>query len=196
MGFGDFTQPRVRADGSLAVSQSSNPLRRRQFFANLPPRGHRHLRRGARAESSTCSITASSSSSSSSSATWILVEMPRGSGAGVGALPHAHEHRRSRSRPVSFPCRSLSTRWNTALSRSRSRHAGDGSLRFASSTAFLTVARMRSSSAATNRLTHRSGSSSHAPPNPRSTAPTRRDRGPTPGRARRCARAAGAARWP
>ena len=112
-------------------------------------------------ESSTCSITASSSSSSS--ATWILVELPRGSGAGAGggAFPHARMNIDKSQSPVSFPCRSLSTFWNTALSRSRSRHAGDRDLRFSSSTTAATVARMRSSSAETNRRTHRSGSSCH-----------------------------------
>ena len=63
---------------------------------------------------------------------------------------------------MSLPCRSLSTRWNTVLRKSRSRHAGDSDARFSDSTTCVTEARIRLSILDVNLRMHFSGSMSQA----------------------------------
>ena len=114
--------------------------------------------------SSSCSMIASSSMSSS---TEIFVLLVAGTtvallGGGTGAFPHACMNMERSQSPVSLPCRSLSTRWNTVLRKSRSRHAGDSDARFSVSTTCVTEARIRLSSLDVNLRMHFSGSMSQA----------------------------------
>ena len=78
-----------------------------------------------------------------------------------GRRPHAVMNMATSQSPVSLPCLFLSTRMNTRVRKSRSFHAGDIERAFSRATVAARERRMRSSSAATARRTHRSGSRRH-----------------------------------